>query len=136
MQPDVNEVGRDFLPHWPVGRVGHADGHTVALEAVGYFIIEPRFVAKLDSVSGAFPVPQSFYKFLQPAHIFFQKRRKLPDDSDQSFSQRRRRFATTNHGFFNVDQLFVVRDVAMAFDRKRKSVRRFIPPFPERTFFL
>src|SRR5205823_4790770 len=58
VQTDVNHVSCHSIPHWPVGRIRHADRDSVALEALRYFIIEPRLIAKLDRVSRAFPVPQ------------------------------------------------------------------------------
>jgi len=70
MQTDVNHVSCHPVPHWPVGRIGHADRNRVPLEAVRHFIIEPRFVTKLDRVSRAFPVPQSFQELLQSSDVF------------------------------------------------------------------
>ncbi len=134
MQADVNKVGRYFFPHRPVGRVGHADGHTVAFEAFGDFIVEPRFVTKLDDVPRAFPSAQNFQEFAQPFDVLFQKRGKLPKYSGEAFAQRRGRFATTNHGFFHADQLLVVCDVPVTFDGKCKIVRRLVAPFFERAF--
>jgi hypothetical protein len=58
VEADVNEICRHSVPHRPVRRVGHADCHRVTLEAFSYFIVEPGFMAKLDGVSRAFPVPQ------------------------------------------------------------------------------
>ena len=136
VQADVNQIGCHFVPHWPVGRVGHADGDCAALEAFGYFVIEPRLVTKLDRVSRAFPALQIFYKLLQPLDVLFQRRRKLPDHSGEAFAKGRCRFTTTNHRILHVEQLFVVRDVTVAFDGKSKSIRCLVAPFPERAFLL
>src|SRR6266436_4296317 len=136
MQADVNEMCRHSIPHRPIGRVRHTHRDCVALEAVGHFIIEPRLVSKLDRVSRALPVPQTFDKVLQPIDIFFQKCRKLPDHRGEPSSQRRCRFATTNHCFSYVEQLFVVGDVTVPFDGKRKSCRGLVAPFLKGAFLL
>jgi len=78
MQADVNEIGRYFLPHRPVWRIGHTDRDLISLKAFGYFVIKPRFMAKLDRVSRAVPVPQIRHKLFQPLDIFFQGGRELP----------------------------------------------------------
>src|SRR5439155_8203934 len=136
VQTDVNHVSCHSIPHWPVGRIRHADRDSVALEAVRYFIIEPRLIAKLDRVSRAFPMSQIFQERLQSSHVFFQKCRKLPHHSGEPFAERRRRFATTNYRFFHIEQLFVVRDITVPFDGKSKCLRCLVAPFLERAFLL
>jgi hypothetical protein len=105
-------------------------------QAFGYLVIEPRFVAKLDSMSRGFPMPQRLQKFLQSLDILFEKCRELPHHSSQSLAEWRCGVATTDHRFFDVDQLFVVGDVTMPFDGKRKFVWRFVPPFFKRALWL
>lgn len=83
MQADVNQVRCYFLPHWPVGRVRHANRELVPVEAFGYFTVKPRFVTKLDRVPRAVPVLQIVCELLEPPKIFFQKCRELPNDSSQ-----------------------------------------------------
>ena len=87
MQADVNDICCHFLPHWPIGRVGHANRDRVVAKAVGYFVGKPRFVPKLDRVSRAFPVAQGFDKFLQALHVLFQKSWELPDNSGKPCAQ-------------------------------------------------
>ena len=60
VQSDVNEVGRLFVPHWPVGRVGHANGDRIVLEAFDYSVIEPGFVAEFDRVPRALTFWRAF----------------------------------------------------------------------------
>jgi len=134
VQSDVNEIGCHFVPHWPVGRVGDAEGDTVILKAFGDLIVEPRFVTELDGVSRPFPAGQNFRKSFQPPDILFQRRGKLPDHSGKLFAQRRGGITAANHRFFNVEQLLVVRDIAVAFDGERKSLRRFVAPALEGSF--
>jgi hypothetical protein len=86
VQSDVNEVGGHLVPHWPVGRIGHADGDAVILKAFGDVIIEPRFVTEFDGVPRAFPAGQGFHKSLQPLDVLFPRRGKLPDDDGKPFA--------------------------------------------------
>ena len=58
VQTDVDQISRNPVPHRPVRRVGHTDGDGVLRHAFGYFVIEPRLVAKLDSMPRGFPMPQ------------------------------------------------------------------------------
>jgi hypothetical protein len=41
-------------------------------QACRYFVIEPRFVAKLDGVPRGFPMPQRSQEFLQSLDVFFE----------------------------------------------------------------
>ena len=58
VKPHINEIRRHPIPHRPVWRVGHANRDCVFRQTIGYLIIKPRFVAKLDSMPRGFPMPQ------------------------------------------------------------------------------
>src|SRR5437879_5130692 len=46
----------------------------------------------------------------------------------KAFAERRGGIPTADHRFFHVEQLFVMRDIAVAFDGERKSLRRLVAP--------
>src|SRR5439155_5736203 len=61
-------------------------------------------------------------------------RRELPDHGGEPFAQRRRGVTAANHWLFDVDQLFVMRDVPVSLDGKRKIFRRLVAPLLKRAF--
>ena len=87
VQTDVNEIRCHPIPHRPVRRVGDTDRGGVFRQAFGYFVVEPRFVAKFDGMPRGFPVPQRLQEFFKALDILFKKRGKLPHNSGQSFAE-------------------------------------------------
>jgi hypothetical protein len=80
VQPYVNEVGRDHLPHRPVRGIGLADRDVVLAQTSRDLIVEPRGVAEFDRVPHAPPVAQRARKRFQALHVAVEVVRQLPKD--------------------------------------------------------
>ena len=89
VQSDIHQIRGDRIPPRPIGRVGLAHGDSMLLQASDRFVVEPRFVPKLDRVPDAAPPSQSLNKTVELVEIPMQGLRQLPQDHRQLRAQTR-----------------------------------------------